>query len=162
MTTTITLHVDVAGNQQGDGSKDKPFWRITDALAEARLKTEKDTEIVIDVASGIYLGSYDAVALANNPHLEVLPLILDVNNLTLRGKTEFQMEKGVPTDYLSGGQTLITGDKQIADKQTVILIAPTQKNGNRGGIGVTVEGLVLESPEEGTVKRPEWGYLRIG
>ena len=159
MTTTITLHVDVAGNPQGDGSKDKPFWRITDALAEARLKTEKDTEIVIDVASGTYTGSYDAVALANNPHLEVLPLILDVNNLTLRGKTEFQMEKGVPTDYLTGGQTLITGDKQIADKQTIILIAHTQKNANRDGIGVTVEGLVLESPEEGTVKQAGVGLL---
>src|SRR5690349_17274518 len=65
-----TLYVDAAATENGDGSRHRPFWRITDAVVRAReLRQEErhhERRIVIHVLPGTYTGSYNPDHLAAN------------------------------------------------------------------------------------------------
>src|SRR5260370_21162562 len=67
------LYVDAAATYNGDGSRERPYWRITDAVVAARAlrqddaddkgKSQKDGDneekrIVIHVLPGPYIGRY--------------------------------------------------------------------------------------------------------
>src|SRR5262245_11277254 len=86
------LYADASVAANGDGAAARPYWRITDAVARARLLRQTAAipageRIVIHVAPGVYLGSKVNSALNHNPHYEELPLLLNVPNLTLAGST---------------------------------------------------------------------------
>src|SRR5258708_17961441 len=68
------LYVDAAATYNGDGSRERPYWRITDAVLRARALRQEDTDdkvkspkdgddeekrIVIHVLPATYVGSYD-------------------------------------------------------------------------------------------------------
>ncbi len=84
------LYVDAAARQNGDGSRHRPFWRITNAVARARELRQDDSDpeerIFIHVRPGTYVGSYDPVHLANNPRLELLPIVINVPDLASRAE----------------------------------------------------------------------------
>src|SRR6516164_7369432 len=69
-----TLYVDAAAAESGDGSRHRPFVRITGAVERARvLRQERDAHkgrIGIQVRPGTYTGSHYAADLAGNPKLE--------------------------------------------------------------------------------------------
>lgn len=70
----------------GDGSAERPFPTITEALALAReIRGTSDLPITINVAPGKYTGGYPRPD--SRPSAEVLPLVLDVSELTIRGHT---------------------------------------------------------------------------
>src|SRR6266404_9380526 len=86
------LYVDTSANSDGDGTAARPYWRITDAVERARLLRQgasilPSELIVIHVAAGAYLGSKEPSILAKNPRYEVLPVLLNMPNLTLAGST---------------------------------------------------------------------------
>src|SRR5262252_6067573 len=74
------LYVDAAAMENVDGSRERPFGRITDAVVRARALRHEDSRheerIVIQVRTGTYRGSYQPTDLAHNPRLELLPIIL--------------------------------------------------------------------------------------
>ncbi|HJY84028.1 MAG TPA: right-handed parallel beta-helix repeat-containing protein [Candidatus Binatia bacterium] len=146
-----TLYVDAAATERGDGSRHRPFWRITDAVVRARvLRQERhgqEGRIVIQVRPGTYTGSHDAADLAGNPRLELLPIILNVSNLSLRGGTEFEEDAdGLLTGVHSReSETLITTTRErpLMRGQVLLLIATTTDGmtGNR----VSVSGFVMDA-----------------
>src|SRR5687768_7616611 len=95
----ITLVVDGATavtTSAQTGTADLPFKRITDALARARtLRATTDAPIVVSVSAGTYVGSYTSAATATA--FEVLPLILNISDLELRGATRMLLDPdGLP------------------------------------------------------------------
>src|SRR5215470_12353427 len=84
------LYIDASATENGDGSRDHPFWRITDGVVAARSirQHQHHHDITLHVLPGTYVGSYDPDHLAKNPRLELLPIILNVSNLSLEGGTE--------------------------------------------------------------------------
>src|SRR5712664_1621468 len=117
------FYVDAAATQNGDGSRHRPFWRITNAVVRARELRQDDSDpeerIVIHVRPGTYVGSYDPSHLANNPRLELLPIIINVPDLNLEGGTELdQDEGGLPTGtYPPESETLLTTDRELTRGQ---------------------------------------------
>ncbi len=140
-----SIFVNAAANQNGDGSAENPYRRITDAVERARATRQtSDKKIIIHVARGVYVGSYDAARLASNPNLEVLPIILNVPQLVLRGGTVLDEDSlGLPTGTDAESETIITADRALGLGQSLLLIAPTTDgmDGNR----VTVAGFVLDA-----------------
>jgi hypothetical protein len=120
------------------------FARITDALACARcLRLASGDAIVVHVAAGTYRGSYDPAALAANPALEVLPLVINVSDLALEGETVLRLDKGgLPADVAAQGDTLITADAALGASQALILVGRTTDG--MAGDGVSVSGLDLD------------------
>lgn len=147
-----TLYVDAAATQNGDGSRHRPFWRITDAVVRARALRQEDGDeqekrIVIHVRPGTYVGSYDRDHLAGNPRLELLPIILNVSDLSLEGRTELDEDSdGLPTGtYPHESETLLTTDRPLTGGQMLLLIATTTDGmaGNR----VSVNGFVMDAQD---------------
>src|SRR5687768_3355180 len=106
----ITLVVDSAtsvttGAQAG--TADLPFKRITDALARARtLRATTDAPIVVSVSAGTYVGSYTSAATATA--FEVLPLIVNVSDLELRGQTPLVVSAdALPTGFVTASATIL-------------------------------------------------------
>src|SRR5215472_11282839 len=67
----------VSSNAQlsnGDGSRARPYRRITDALAHVRRLSGdgSDETFVVDVAAGTYVGAYTPTLLAAHPEWEHL------------------------------------------------------------------------------------------
>jgi hypothetical protein len=157
------LYVDAAATRNGDGTRENPFWRITDAVVAARgLRQENRNDdddsdgdnkkkILIHVLPGTYTGSYDPTHLASNPRLELLPIILNVSNLRLEGGTELDEDAGgLPTGtYPLEGETLLTTDLALERGQMLLLIATTTDGmaGNR----VSVNGFVMDAQDQGTL-----------
>ena len=140
-----SIFVNAAANQNGDGSAENPYRRITDAVERARATRQTShKKIIIHVAPGTYIGSYDAASLASNPNLEVLPIILNVPNLSLYGGTILDEDRlGLPEGTEPESERIITADRALGLGQSLLLIAPTTDgmNGNR----VTIAGFVLDA-----------------
>ncbi len=143
------LYVDAGATQNGDGSRHRPFWRITNAVVRARELRQDDSDpeerIVIHVRPGTYVGSYDSSHLANNPRLELLPIIINVPDLNLEGGTELdEDEGGLPTGtYPLESETLLTTDLPLTRGQVLLLIATTDDG--MAGNGVSATGFVIDA-----------------
>jgi hypothetical protein len=143
------FYVDAAATQNGDGSRHRPFWRITNAVVRARALREEESHheegIVIHVRPGTYVGSYDPAHLADNPRLELLPIIINVPDLSLEGGTELdEDEDGLPTGtYPLEGETLLITDQPLTRGRVLLLIAKTDDG--MAGNGVTVSGFVMDA-----------------
>ena len=153
------LFVDAVATQNGDGSRDNPFWRITDAVERARALRQEDHEkrIVIDVLPGTYTGSYDPAHLPSNPKLELLPIILNVSDLSLEGATAFDEDgHGLLTGtYPPETETLVTTDLPLTRGQMLLLIASTTDG--MAGNQVSVSGFVTDAQAQGQPGVP--GFL---
>jgi hypothetical protein len=136
------LIVDAAAPLGGSGTSEAPFARITDALWAARALTVPAT---IAVRPGWYGGSYDATALASNPRLEPLPIVLDVPDLALQGSTVLvAASDGLPTTAIvAGTDTVLSATPELTGSQALVFVTRT----TRGGVGdrVQVSGLHLET-----------------
>src|SRR6266849_368767 len=148
------LYVDAAAKENGDGSREHPFWRITDGVVAARALRPYHHRITLHVQPGTYVGSYDPDHLAGDPRLEMLPIILNVSNLSLEGGTELDEDvDGLPTGtYRPESETLLTLEIcQLACPlirgQTLLLIAAT--NDGTAGNRVSVSGFVIDGRSEG-------------
>ncbi len=150
-----TLYVDAAATENGDGSRHRPFWRITDAVVRARELRQDDSDpeerIFVHVRPGTYVGSYDPSHLANNPRLELLPIIINVPDLSLEGGTELDEDSdGLPTGtYPPESETLLTReiclpvDCPLIRGQMLLLIATTDDG--MAGNSVSVTGFVIDA-----------------
>src|SRR5229473_1088862 len=143
------LYVDAAATENGDGSREHPFWRITDGVVAARALRQHYHHhgITLHVLPGTYVGSYEADHLAGNPRLELLPIILNVSDLSLEGATELDEDaNGLPTGtYPLESETLLTTDLILSRGQMLLLIATTTDGmaGNR----VSVSRFVMDAQE---------------
>jgi hypothetical protein len=132
----------------GDGTPGNPLRRITDAVSLARKIWQRSRQSInIWVENGSYPGAFDGSA----TDTEDLPIILDVPNLSLRGKSQFDLDQNdFPTGYVFPDtqdtfySTRINPNKAPTRNQAVIMIAPTDSV--MTGEGVTVSGFNLESP----------------
>ena len=133
----------------GDGTPGNPFRRITDAVSLARKIWQRSRQpIDIWVENGIYPGAFDGSA----TDTEDLPIILDVPNLRLLGKSQFDFFSldDFPTGYVFPDtqdtfySVRINPNKAPKINQAVIVIAPTDPV--MTGEGITVSGFNLESP----------------
>jgi hypothetical protein len=150
-----TLYVDAAATENGDGSRHRPFWRITDAVERARVLQQEDSgrkeRIVIEVGPGTYTGSYESSDLASNPRLEPLPIILNFAGLTLRGETKFEEDEDelLTGFYPPESKTFVTTKNVLTRGQVLLLIATTTDGmaGDRNAVsGFVMDALALEDP----------------
>jgi hypothetical protein len=157
------LYVDANAGVGGDGSPAAPYLRITDSIERARSDRQGGISeaITIHVARGNYIGSYNNGRLNRNPRLELLPLLLNVPNLTLAGVTKLQTDAlDLPTGTQPGTETVLTTDETISSPQftaSLILIAPTTDGGSNNG--VTVTGFILDP--QATVNLPQDGVPEL-
>jgi hypothetical protein len=153
-----TLYVDAAATENGDGSRHRPFWRITDAVERARVLRQEDSRhekrIVIHVLPGIYTGSYHSSHLSDNPRLEPLPIILNVSNLRLEGETQLDEDSdGLPTGTSTPDTeavlTVTDNDDDVVLRGRSLLLVATTADGMAGN-GVSVSGFVVDGRSQGT------------
>jgi hypothetical protein len=160
---TEDLYVDANAAPGGDGSARAPYLRITDGVERARSDRQAGLEedITIHVASGTYSGSYTSARLNREPGLEILPILINVPNLTLRGATKLLEDASdLPTGAQPGTETVITTDEVVSSPNftaSLILIAPTTDGGS--GDGVTVSGFILDP--QATVNLPRDGVPEL-
>ena len=141
-----TVYVDCAAASRGDGSARRPYWRITDALESARrLRRESPRPIVIRVAPGVCSGNFETPPVGQKTRPpELLPLVLNVPDLTLHGAGVMEYAEGYPVAPRTGTATTVTVDTQrlgILDN-TVIYVGPTTDGGRADG--TVIEGLVID------------------
>ncbi len=146
---TIFVQADVQG-PPFNGTRNHPYKRLTDALAKARQIRSEDGDlesakkkIVIEVGPGVYTGSYDEATLNANPDFEVLPLLVNMPNVQIRGSSQIIPEDGLPSGSLvEGTETLIQANPPLGNNQRIMLIVPTSDGmvGNQVG----VEGMVFD------------------
>ena len=143
------LYVSTQGSLSGDGSYASPYRRITDAVAHARADRAAlppATAIRIHVAPGTYVGAYRALALQNNPELEVLPIILNVPKLMVFGSTELVLDAlGLPDEsnlLADPAQTRLQSERSLLAGQSLFYIGRTADGA--AGDGVTIEGFALD------------------
>jgi hypothetical protein len=116
------------------------FATIQAALAQARIDRlspgfPTDETIVIHVSAGRYV--------------ETWPLILDIPNLRLEGETTLTTDtNGLPTGFIASTGTQLIAKPALTGVQTILLIGPTSSA--LSGMGVTVEGLVLDAGNGGS------------
>ena len=105
-----TIHVDCAATSRGAGSAKRPYWRITGALDSARqLRREGPGRIVIRVAPGICSGNFETQSTGQKTRSqELLPLVLNVPNLTLHGTGIMEYAEGYPVARRPGAATTVT------------------------------------------------------
>jgi hypothetical protein len=147
------LEVDPADPTIGDGVR---FARITDALDVARAirvaRNEVESaacRITIDVAPGVFTGSFDPGVPA---HLERFPLLIDVPAITLRGAFRMAVDgQGRATGESRSGQaTTLASDRPIVfspGTEAMVLVAG-HPGGFRGN-DVAIEGLEFRAPSAG-------------
>src|SRR5713101_3897789 len=147
LATHADLYIDAAAKANGDGSREHPFWRITDGVVAARALRQHHHRhgITLHVLPGTYVGSYDPDHLAGNPRLEMLPIIVNVPDLSLEGGTELDEDAdGLPTGtYPLESETLLTTDQALTRGQVLLLIATTTDG--MAGNGVSVSGFVMDA-----------------
>ncbi|HUQ19336.1 MAG TPA: hypothetical protein VM099_06950, partial [Gemmatimonadaceae bacterium] len=154
------------GSTSGDGIH---FSRITDALAAARAgrmsrgeTTISACRITITVAAGTYTGSVSATS---GSDVEVLPLTIDVPDITLLGAFQMPLnDKGRPTGNAGAPGapvTTITANPGLVSIKTgnaldkyaePLIVINAHPNGPRGD-GAIIQGFVLQSgnPEDAVV-----------
>jgi hypothetical protein len=147
--SAMTLFVDAANPAPGDGSAANPYATISAALARAReiRRGGVESALVVRVAPGTYSGSLTA----SGPRVELLPLVLDIENLELAGSTRLALDAaGLPTDTVPGSETVLTMPQNDppppAGVQSLIFVGPTvSADGVREtGNAVTIDGLLLD------------------
>jgi hypothetical protein len=141
-----TVYVDCAVTSRGNGSVARPYWRITDALESARmLRRGSPRPITISVAPGICSGNFETQPTGQRTRPpELLPLVLNVPNLTLHGAGAMEYADGYPVAPRAGTATTVTVDIPrlgILDN-TVIYVGPTTDGGRADG--TVIEGLVID------------------
>jgi len=142
------LYVDSNASGTGNGSVSSPYARITDAVAQARQLRRSATiplgeRITIHIAPGTYLGSKTTSVLARNPRFEVLPILLNVPNLTLSGSTILNEDPGgLPNGVRPGTETLLATEDHYNDQSKSIVLLSRTTDGMVGD-NVTVSGLSL-------------------
>jgi hypothetical protein len=101
------------------------------------------------ILPGTYVGSYEPSHLADNPKLELLPIVVNVSDLSLEGGTQFDEDAGgwLTGTYPPESETLLTTDLPLSRGQTLLLIATTADGmaGNR----VSVSGFVMDAQDVG-------------
>jgi len=145
------LYVDGRIATGGDGSATSPYARITDAVERARQFRHSAvipaTEtIFVHVAPSTYMGSYGAPG--SNQRLELLPIVLNVPNVVLRGATVLALDaQGLPIGVTPGAAEtiLVSTDPLESNKQTLLAIVSTTDGG--AGNNVTVTGFTFDQPE---------------
>jgi hypothetical protein len=141
-----TLYVDCAATSRGDGSAARPYWRITDALEGARiLRNWSPGRITISVAPGICSGNFETQPTGQTTRPpELLPLVLNVPDLTLHGAGVMEYDGRYPVAPRAGTATTVTVDTLRLGTldNTVIYVGPT-KDGGRAD-GTVIEGLVID------------------
>jgi hypothetical protein len=134
------IHVDAAAGPGGDGSRQNPFRRITDAVNTARAIWRADkrrsTKIEIRVGPGTYVGSYSNSGF----DIEELPIRLDVPGLEFVGSTSMLVDAhGLPTgDVEPGTESILKAEPRLAANQSLLIIGPTDKD-------LTGEGVELSN-----------------
>lgn len=148
------IYVDANAAGGGDGSAALPYVRITDAVSGAcqlrqTAALPSAERIVIHVAPGNYVGTFNPNPLANNGNKEVLPIILNVPNLTLAGATVLNHDpRGLPTGPANGPQTrLKSSDLSDGAHQALVVIGRTTEGG--AGNGVVVTGFLFGQKNSG-------------
>jgi hypothetical protein len=140
------LYVDCAATSRGDGSSARPYWRITDALESARiLRNWIPRRITISVAPGICSGNFETQPTGQTTRPpELLPLVLNVPNLTLHGAGVMEYAGRYPVAPRVGTATTVTVDTLRLGTldNTVIYVGPT-KDGAWAD-GTVIEGLVID------------------
>jgi hypothetical protein len=142
------LYVDVAASPGGDGSKQAPFRRITDAVNYVRgFPLGRGFEILVE--PGTYVGRYSNT----DPSLEDLPIVLDYPSLKLKGSTSMLAdENGLPTGEIEPGRkSLLIAQPPLATDQNLISI--TRTNPLLSGQGVEVSKLTLDVGNAPTAAR---------
>lgn len=142
-----TVYVDCAATSRGNGSAARPYWRITDALEKARaLRRGSPGRITIRVAPGICSGNFETQPTGETTRPpELLPLVLNVPNLTLHGAGVMEYADGYPVAPRAGTATTVTVDTMhLGDYDTtVIYVGPTTDGGRADG--AVIEGLVVDA-----------------
>ena len=146
ITPPTTIFVDCAASSRGNGTARHPWWRITDALDQARsLRRADPRRIVILVAAGECSGNFEPqpIAVQTRPP-ELLPLVLNIPNLTLHGAGIMEYVDGYPVAQRPGTATTVTVDTPRfgALDNVVMLIGPTA-DGARAD-GTVVEGMRID------------------
>ncbi len=141
-----TVYVDCAATSRGNGSEARPYWRITDALEKARaLRRESARRIAIRVAPGTCSGNFETQPTGQSTRPpELLPLVLNVPNLTLHGAGVMDYAEGFPVAPRAGTATTVTVDTQHLGlfNNAVIYVGPTTDGGRADG--TVIEGLVID------------------
>jgi hypothetical protein len=142
------LYVDANAAAGGNGSAVAPYRRITDAVERARLVRQSvaipaSERIVIHIAAGNYVGTFNSNPLENNGSKEVLPIILNVSGLTLTGASVLDHDsRGLPTGSANGPQTkLKSSNLTDGARQALLWITRTIDGG--AGDGVIVSGVTF-------------------
>jgi hypothetical protein len=145
--SSTTVYVDCAATTRGNGSATRPYWRVTDALEKARaLRRRSPERIAIRVAPGICSGNFEAQPTDQTTRPpELLPLVLNVANLTLHGAGVMEYAEGFPVGARAGTATTLTVDTvHLGDyPNTVIYVGPTTDGGRADG--TVIEGFVIDS-----------------
>jgi hypothetical protein len=140
------IYVDCAATSRGNGSAKRPYWRITDALDSARqLRREDSRRIVIRVAPGICSGNFQTQPTGQTTRPpELLPLVLNVPDLTLHGAGIMEYAEGYPVAQRPGTATTVTVDTVHYGwvDNTVIFVGPTTDGGRADG--TVIEGLAID------------------
>ena len=140
------LYVDCAATSRGDGSAAHPYWRITDALEGARiLRNWSRGRITIRVAPGICSGNFETQPTGQTTRPpELLPLVLNVPNLTLHGAGVMEYAGRYPVVPRAGTATTVTVDTLRLGPfdNAVIYVGPTKDGGSADG--TVIEGLVID------------------
>jgi hypothetical protein len=143
------LYVDASAAPGGNGSGVAPYARITDAVARARQLRQSATiqaseRIVIHVAAGNYTGTFGHTPVDNNAKKEVLPILLNVPNLTLTGATVLERDaSGLPTGLTKNPQTRLTSSETGDGAHQALLLICRTTDGAAGD-GVTVAGFTFD------------------
>jgi hypothetical protein len=119
-TTVFFVNARAAAN--GDGSREHPFVRITDALDRARaIRRDSAAPIDIQVGPGVYVGSYTNTGSTT----ELLPIRLDVSHLKLIGTTKMENDEGgLPTGVIkSNSNTLLLADPPLEGMQSILALS---------------------------------------
>jgi hypothetical protein len=128
---STVFFVNAAAAANGDGSREHPFARITDALDRARaIRRLSAEQIDIQVGPGVHVGSYTNI----KSTIEPLPIRLDVSHLNLIGATEMEKDEGgLPTEVIkSARNTLLNADPPLEGMQSILAVSSSS---------VTVENL---------------------
>jgi hypothetical protein len=139
------LYVNASAPSNGSGSLQHPYWRITDAVTRARNDRRNAViplaeTITIHVAPGTYIGSF----FNTGPHIEPLPIVLNVPNLVIQGSTALDLDSGgLPYRVAKNtAQSVLAADADLND-YTAALITITRTTDGSAGDWVTVTGFTL-------------------
>jgi hypothetical protein len=141
------LYVDATSQPPGDGSQGSPYPTISAAVARARndrltMAVPDSETIVVHVRAGEYFGSYVHTGSGN----ELLPILLDVPNLELRGDTVLVFDAdGWPTGAVNGTETSLTATTFLGGgflERFMFLVGPTSDL--LTGADVTIGGFVID------------------